>query len=317
MALLEVKNLKTYFFTKEGVVKAVDGNSFSLEKGEILGIVGESGAGKSITGFSILNLIDKPGKIVEGEIIFEGRDLTKLNEAAFEKIRGNDIAMVFQDPETSLNPVITIGKQLMETMLYHNQSLSGEEAYNASVKMLNQVGLPSAEKRMQSYPHELSGGMKQRVVIAIALLNDPKLLIADEPTTALDVTTQAQILFLMKKLSSDLGSALIFITHDIAVVSQLCDKIAVMYAGRIVEYGSRDDIIFDPKHPYTKGLISCLPTLNDHQKRLHQISGIMPSLLHLPSGCYFKDRCELADGTCDIYPKKQILGERILFCHKV
>ena len=317
MAVLEVKNLKTYFFTKEGVVKAVDGNSFSLEKGEILGIVGESGAGKSITGFSILNLIDKPGKIVDGEIIFEGKDLTKLSNTEFEKIRGNEIAMIFQDPETSLNPVITIGTQLMETMLYHNGSLSEKEAYSASIEMLKQVGLPSAEKRMQSYPHELSGGMKQRVVIAIALLNNPALLIADEPTTALDVTIQAQILYLMKKLSNNFGSSLIFITHDIAVVSQLCDKIAVMYAGRIVEYGSKDEIIFDPKHPYTKGLISCLPTLDNHQKRLHQIPGVMPSLLHLPSGCYFKDRCEFADETCDVYPQKQILGERIVFCHKV
>ncbi len=317
MALLEVKNLKTYFFTKEGVVKAVDGNSFSLEKGEILGIVGESGAGKSITAFSILNLIDKPGKIIEGEIIFEGKDLTKLNEEAFEKIRGKEITMVFQDPETSLNPVITIGTQLMETMLYHNESISDKEAYRASIEMLQQVGLPSAEKRMRSYPHELSGGMKQRVVIAIALLNKPKLLIADEPTTALDVTIQAQILYLMKKLSNDLGSSLIFITHDIAVVSQLCDKIAVMYAGKIVEYGSKDEIIFDPKHPYTKALISCLPTLDDHQKKLYQIPGIMPSLLHLPTGCYFKDRCELSDEECNIYPEKQILGERVVFCHKV
>jgi len=317
MPLLEVKNLKTYFFTKEGVVKAVDGNSFSLEKGEILGIVGESGAGKSITGFSILNLIDKPGKIVEGEIIFEGRDLTKLNEAAFEKIRGDDIAMVFQDPETSLNPVITIGEQLMETMLYHNENITEQEAYRASIKMLKHVGLPSAEKRMQSYPHALSGGMKQRVVIAIALLNNPKLLIADEPTTALDVTIQAQILYLMKKLSSDLESSLIFITHDIAVVSQLCDKIAVMYAGRIVEYGSKDEIIFDPKHPYTKGLLACLPTRDDHQERLYQIPGVMPSLLHLPSGCYFKDRCEFSDDACNIYPEKKILGERIVFCCKV
>jgi peptide/nickel transport system ATP-binding protein len=178
--------------------------------------------------------------------------------------------------------------------------------------------LPSAEKRMHSYPHELSGGMKQSVVIAIALLNNPKLLIADEPTTALDVTIQAQILYLMKKLSSDFGSSLIFITHDIAVVSQLCDKIAVMYAGRIIEYGSKDEIIFDPKHPYTKGLIACLPTLeNNNKKRLYQIPGVMPSLLNLPTGCYFKERCELADEECNVYPEKQVLGERVLFCHKV
>ncbi len=317
MALLEVKNLKTYFFTKNGVIKAVDGSNFSIEKGEILGIVGESGAGKSITAFSILNLIDKPGKIVEGEIIFEGKDLTKLNEEEFEKIRGDKIAMIFQDPETSLNPVITIGEQLIEIIIYHNKLISKEEAYQASIEMLEQVGLPSAKKRMQSYPHELSGGMKQRVVIAIALLNNPKLLIADEPTTALDVTIQSQILYLMKKLSHDLDSSLIFITHDIAVVSQLCDNVAVMYAGRIVEYGTKDEIIFDPKHPYTKGLIACLPTLNDHQKELHQIPGVMPSLLHLPTGCYFKDRCELADEACNIYPEKQILGKRIVFCHKV
>ena len=317
MALLEVNNLKTYFFTKEGVVKAVDGNSFSIEKGEILGIVGESGAGKSVTGFSILNLLDPPGKIVEGEIIFEGKDLTKMNEETFEKIRGDKIAMVFQDPQTSLNPVMTIGRQLMETMLYHNNSLSREEVYHASVAMFKRGELPSAEKRMESYPHQLSGGMKQRVVIAIALLNNPKLLIADEPTTALDVTIQAQILYLMKKLSSDFGSSLIFITHDIAVVSQLCDKIAVMYAGRIVEYGSKDEIIFDPKHPYTKGLIACLPTLNDNRERLYQIPGVMPSLLNLPKGCYFKERCEFADETCDVYPQKQIIGERVVYCHKI
>ncbi|MEA3419467.1 MAG: ABC transporter ATP-binding protein [Campylobacterota bacterium] len=317
MALLEVNNLKTYFFTREGVVKAVDGNSFSLEKGEILGIVGESGAGKSVTGFSILNLIDEPGKIVGGEIIFEGKDLTKISEEVFEKIRGDEIATVFQDPETSLNPVITIGEQLMETMLYHQKSLSKEDAYRTSVEMLKRVGLPSAEKRMESYPYQLSGGMKQRVVIAIALLNNPKLLIADEPTTALDVTIQAQILYLMKKLSSDFGSSLIFISHDIAVISQLCDKIAVMYAGRIVEYGSKEEIILDPKHPYTKGLIACLPTLDDHKERLYQIPGIMPSLLNLPTCCYFKERCELADEECDVYPQKQIIGERIVFCHKV
>ena len=315
--LLEVKNLKTHFFTKNGVVKAVDGISFSINKGEIIGIVGESGAGKSITGFSILNIIDKPGKIVEGEIIFDGEDLVQKNEKELEKIRGNKIAMIFQDPQTSLNPVINIGVQLMETILYHNKKTTKKEAFNACVDILKLVGLPSAEKRMNSYPHQLSGGMKQRIVIAMALLNNPKLLIADEPTTALDVTIQAQILYLMKKLSSDFNSSLILITHDIAVVSQLCDKIAVMYAGHIVEYGKKEDIIFNPKHPYTKGLIDCLPKLDDDTKRLYQIPGIMPSFLNLPSGCYFKNRCEYADKECDIYPPKQEIDGRSIFCHKV
>ena len=317
MALLEVKNLKTHFFTRNGVVKSVDGISFSIEKGKILGIVGESGAGKSITGFSIINLIDKPGKIVDGEILFDGRDLVKLPEKELQSIRGNEIAMIFQDPQTSLNPVISIGEQLMEAILYHRKNVSKKEAWDECVEILKRVGLPAAEKRMTSYPHQLSGGMKQRVVIAMALLNNPKLLIADEPTTALDVTIQAQILYLMKKLSLDFGSSLILITHDIAVVSQLCDDIAVMYAGRIVEYGSKEEIIFDPKHPYTKGLIACLPKLNDDKKRLYQIPGIMPSLLNLPKGCYFKNRCELADSECDTYPDKKVFGKRIVFCHKV
>ncbi len=317
MALLEVKNLKTHFFTRNGVVKSVDGISFSIEKGKILGIVGESGAGKSITGFSIINLIDKPGKIVSGEIIFDGKDLVKLPEKELQNIRGNDIAMIFQDPQTSLNPVISIGEQLMEAILYHRKNVTKKEAWDECVEILKRVGLPAAEKRMTSYPHQLSGGMKQRVVIAMALLNNPKLLIADEPTTALDVTIQAQILYLMKKLSLDFGSSLILITHDIAVVSQLCDDIAVMYAGRIVEYGSKEEIIFDPKHPYTKGLIACLPKLNDEKKRLYQIPGVMPSLLNLPKGCYFKNRCELADSECDTYPDKKVFGKRIVFCHKV
>ncbi len=317
MALLEVKNLKTHFFTRQGVIKSVDGTSFSIEKGEILGIVGESGAGKSITGFSILGLIDAPGKIVEGEISFDGRDLVKLSENELQKIRGDEIAMIFQDPQTSLNPVISIGEQLMEAILYHNKGVSKKEAYNSCVEILKTVGLPAAAKRMNSYPHQLSGGMKQRVVIAMALLNNPKLLIADEPTTALDVTIQAQILYLMKKLSKDFHSALILITHDIAVVSQLCDHIAVMYAGRIVEYGKKEDIIFNPLHPYTKGLIECLPKLNDDKKRLYQIPGIMPSLLNLPEGCYFKNRCEFADEQCDVYPPRQEINKRIVFCHKI
>ena len=317
MALLEINNLKTHFFTRNGVVKSVDGISLSIEKGEILGIVGESGAGKSITGFSILGLIDKPGKIVEGEILFDGEDLVTKSPKELQKIRGDKIAMIFQDPQTSLNPVIPIGEQLMEAILYHNKKASKKDAYEASVKILKLVGLPSAEKRMQSYPHQLSGGMKQRVVIAMALLNNPKLLIADEPTTALDVTIQAQILYLMKKLSSDFESSLILITHDIAVVSQLCDKIAVMYAGRIVEYGKKEDVIFNPQHPYTKGLIACLPKLNDDKERLYQIPGIMPSLLALPQGCYFKDRCELANSQCDMYPPRQEKDGRIVFCHQV
>lgn len=315
--LLEVKDLKTHFFTRKGVVKSVDGISFSIKEGEILGIVGESGAGKSITGFSILGLIDKPGKIVEGSIIFDGIDLVKMSQKDLRKIRGDKISMIFQDPQTSLNPVIPIGKQMMEAILYHKKNISKKQAYENSVKILELVGLPAAEKRMQSYPHELSGGMKQRIVIAIALLNNPKLLIADEPTTALDVTIQAQILYLMKQLSKDFGSSLILITHDIAVVSQLCDKIAVMYAGRIVEYGSKEDIIFSPKHPYTKGLIECLPKLDDTKDRLYQIPGIMPSLLNLPQGCYFKNRCEYADEECETYPLLKEINTRKIFCHKI
>ncbi len=317
MALLEVNNLNTHFFTRNGVIKAVDGISFSLEKGEILGIVGESGAGKSITGFSMLGLIDKPGMIVDGEIIFDDEDLVKKSEEELQKIRGNKIAMIFQDPQTSLNPVISIGDQLVEAVVYHNKDVSKKDALNTCIDILKLVGLPAPEKRVKSYPHELSGGMKQRVVIAMALLNNPKLLIADEPTTALDVTIQAQILYLIKKLSLDFESSLILITHDIAVVSQLCDKIAVMYAGRIVEYGKKKDIIFNPQHPYTKGLIECLPKLDDDKSRLYQIPGIMPSLLALPKGCYFKDRCEYADEECDVYPLQREIKGRRIFCHKV
>lgn len=317
MALLELRDLQTHFFTRNGVVKSVDGIGFSLEKGEILGIVGESGAGKSITGFSILRLIDDPGRIVGGSVVFDGIDLLELGEEELEQIRGNEISMIFQDPQTSLNPVITIGEQMMETILFHNKQVSKKQARDTCLNILNRVGLPAAEKRMKSYPHQLSGGMKQRVVIAMALLNNPKLLIADEPTTALDVSIQAQILYLMKKLSRDFDSSLILITHDIAVVSQLCDTIAVMYAGRIVEYGRKEDIIFTPMHPYTKGLVECLPKLNQDKERLYQIPGIMPSLLNLPEGCYFKDRCTLADDECNTYPAKKQIGQRIIWCHKI
>jgi len=315
--MLRVENLKTYFDTRKGLVKAVDGISFSINKGEILGIVGESGAGKSITGFSLINLIDSPGEIIAGKILFDGRDLTQLNEDELSKIRGGEISMIFQDPQMSLNPVITIGKQLIETVTYHNPETSKQDAYKKAVEMLELVGMPAPEKRMASFPHQLSGGMKQRVVIAMALINSPKLLVADEPTTALDVTIQAQILYLMKKLTQEFGSSLVLITHDIGVVAQMCDKIVVMYAGRIVEYGSSQDVLYNPKHPYTKGLIHCLPKLNETKKRLYQIPGVMPSLLHLPEGCYFSDRCPYADDACKVYPETITLEGRLVSCHKV
>lgn len=315
--MLRVENLKTYFDTRKGLVKAVDGISFSINKGEILGIVGESGAGKSITGFSLINLIDSPGEIVEGSVLFDGRDLTQLSEDELSKIRGGEISMIFQDPQMSLNPVITIGKQLIETVTHHNSETSKQDAYKKSVEMLELVGMPAPEKRMASFPHQLSGGMKQRIVIAMALINSPKLLVADEPTTALDVTIQAQILYLMKKLTREFGSSLVLITHDIGVVAQMCDKIVVMYAGRIVEYGNSQHVLYNPKHPYTKGLIQCLPKLNETKDRLYQIPGVMPSLLHLPEGCYFRDRCPSADEECKVYPETITLEGRLVSCHKV
>lgn len=315
--LLEVKNLKTHFFTRKGVVKAVDDVSFELKPGEIMGLVGESGAGKSITGFSIINLIDSPGKIVNGEINFQGTNILDLSEDEMNEIRGNDMSMIFQDPQTSLNPVLTIERQLVETIAYHNKDLSKEEMKKRAIEMLYKVGIPSPEKRIGNYPHQFSGGMKQRIVISMALINNPKLLIADEPTTALDVTIQAQILFLMKKLCHDFNSSLILITHDIGVVAQVCDKVAVMYAGKIVEYGSKKDILYNPKHPYTKGLIECLPKLNEEKKKLYQIKGIMPSLLSLPEGCYFRDRCPYADDECAVYPENKNIEGRIVSCHKI
>lgn len=315
--MLRVENLKTYFDTRKGLIKAVDDISFSIDKGEILGIVGESGAGKSITGFSLINLIDSPGEIVGGKVLFDGRDLTQLPEDELSMIRGGDISMIFQDPQTSLNPVISIGKQLIETVLQHNTKMTRGDAFERSVEMLQHVGIPAPEKRMASFPHQLSGGMKQRVVIAMALINSPKLLIADEPTTALDVTIQAQILYLMKKLAREYGSSLVLITHDIGVVAQMCDKIAVMYAGRIVEYGSSKDVLYNPQHPYTQGLIQCLPKLNAEKQRLYQIPGVMPSLLALPEGCYFSDRCPYADEECLAYPPTKTVESRLVSCHKV
>ncbi len=317
MELLRVDGLQTHFFTRKGVVRAVDGISFGLKRGEILGLVGESGAGKSITGFSIIRLIDPPGRIVNGKILLEGRNLLQLDAATMDAIRGDHISMIFQDPQTSLNPVLSIGRQLTETICYHRQDVSGKEAQARSVEMLRQVGIASPLKRLRSYPHQLSGGMQQRMVIAMALINNPKLLIADEPTTALDVTIQAQILMLMKKLCEQYDSSLVLITHDISVVAQMCHRVAVMYAGRIVEYGEKSDILYHPLHPYTRGLIACLPKLNETRDRLYQIPGVMPSLLDLPAGCYFRNRCPDAGDNCLEYPELRWINGRHVACHRV
>ncbi len=317
MQLLRVEDLHTHFFTRKGIVKAVDGVSFDLDRGEILGLVGESGAGKSITGFSIINLIDPPGRIVSGHVVLEGRNILEMTASEIDAIRGDSVSMIFQDPQTSLNPVLTIGRQLQETIRYHNRKVGEREAVERSIEILRQVGIPSPEKRIRGYPHQLSGGMKQRVVIAMALINRPKLLIADEPTTALDVTIQAQILLLMKNLCDQYDSSLILITHDISVVAQMCRRVAVMYAGRMVEYGDKRDILYDPRHPYTRGLIACLPKLNETRQRLYQIPGVMPSLLELPRGCYFRDRCPEADGDCRVYPPLKQVNGRYVACHRV
>jgi oligopeptide/dipeptide ABC transporter ATP-binding protein len=299
------------------VVKAVDGVSLKAEAGQIFGIVGESGAGKSITGFSIIRLIDPPGKIESGRINLAGRDIMGLNRSQLRQLRGSEAAMIFQDPQTSLNPVLTIRRQMFETLSYHKPELSKAQLLDRSLEVLNEVGLPAPVERLNTYPHQLSGGMKQRIVIAMALLNNPRLLIADEPTTALDVTIQAQILMLMNRLCREHGSALILITHDIGVVAQMCDLVAVMYGGRIVEYGTKAQVLFDPLHPYTRGLIECLPKLNESRRRLIQIEGIMPNLLALPEGCYFSNRCKAAGPDCRIYPEEREIDGRRVSCHRI
>ena len=316
-SVLTVQDLKTYFHTKKGVVKAVDGVSFALEKGQIFGIVGESGAGKSITGFSLIRLIDPPGRIESGKIVLNGRDIRALSRSELRKLRGDEAAMIFQDPQTSLNPVLSVKRQMFETLSYHNPGLSKAALHARSLDKLKEVGLPAPEERLNSYPHQLSGGMKQRIVIAMALLNDPQLLIADEPTTALDVTIQAQILLLMKRLCAEHGSALVLITHDIGVVAQMCDRVAVMYAGRVVESGTKEDVLYSPMHPYTKGLIRCLPKLGQDQGRLTQIQGVMPSLLNLPQGCHFRTRCPEAGEDCLVYPEERVINQRRVSCHRI
>jgi oligopeptide/dipeptide ABC transporter ATP-binding protein len=301
LMLLEVRNLKTGFKTDDGAFLAVDDISFQLEKGKTLGIVGESGCGKSVTSLSIMRLIpNPPGKILGGEILFNGKDLLKISEEEMRKIRGNDIAMIFQEPMTSLNPVFTIGNQIGEAIALHQKNLNRQQVRAKTIEMLQLVNIPEAEKRVDDYPHQLSGGMRQRVMIAMALSCNPKLLIADEPTTALDVTIQAQILDLVRKLQREFAASMILITHDLGVVAETCDDVAVMYAGRIIEYGSVEDIFYRPKHRYTKGLLDSIPHFETGHKRdrLQTIKGLVPSLMNLPKGCRFQDRCHAAQADC-------------------
>ncbi len=290
--LLEVKNLKTQFKSKDGVVKAVDDVSFYLNRGETLGVVGESGSGKSVTAMSILRLVQHPGKIVGGEILFEGRDLLKLDEKEMRKVRGKEISMIFQDPMTSLNPVLTIGRQLSEPLITH-MGLTKVQALKESVDLIKMVGIPNAAERVKSYPHHFSGGMRQRVMIAMSLACRPKLVIADEPTTALDVTIQAQILELLEKLQAETGTSVLLITHALGVVAGMADRINVMYAGHIVETASSDELFENPRHPYTMGLLKSIPRLDEARRgRLQPIQGSPPDLLDLPTGCPFVSRCE-------------------------
>jgi peptide/nickel transport system ATP-binding protein len=297
--LLSVRNLHTRFHTFAGTVNAVSGVDLELARGEIMGLVGESGGGKSVVGFSILGLIDPPGRIEEGSILLEGRELRGMDEAALRKIRGREVAMIFQDPMTSLNPVHTIGRQMDEMLRLHTD-LDAAARRARCARMLAEVGIPEPASRLRQYPHQFSGGMRQRVVIAIALLAEPKLIVADEPTTALDVTIQAQILRLMRARVRERGTALILITHDLAVVGNVVDRITVLYAGRVVEQGPRDAVLRAPRHPYTKGLIGSIPSLRTRKPRLDQIPGTVPDVRALPSGCAFRDRCPRARDRCAV-----------------
>lgn len=301
MALLEVKNLVTEFHTSAGVLKALDNVSFKLERGKILGIVGESGSGKSVTAYSLMNLVDTPGRIASGEIIFNGEDIRQVSAKKWGQLRGNRIAMVFQDPMMSLNPVMKIGAQLAETVTIHKK-LGNKAVEELVYEALKRVGIPAPRERMKVYPHELSGGMRQRVAIANAIINKPDIIIADEPTTALDVTIQAQILYEMKQLVRESGTALIWITHDISVIKDLADELCVMYAGKVIERGPVADVIHRPIHPYTKGLIDSLPHADSKGKRLHSIPGSAPPLFSLPSGCAFSPRCAHATKECNVVP---------------
>ena len=301
-AVLEVRDLRTHFFTRAGVVPAVDGVSLSVARGEVLGLVGESGSGKSVTGFSIMGLVDAPGRIVSGSIRLGGEELVGRSEADWRSIRGNRVAMIFQDPMMTLNPVLRVDTQMIEAVTAHER-VSRRAAKARARDALAAVGIPSPEERLDAYPHQFSGGMRQRVAIAIALLNGPELVVADEPTTALDVTIQAQILFEVQKLAAETGTALVWITHDLAVVGGLADRLAVMYAGRIVETGDTDAVLDAPRHPYTVGLIGSVPSRNRRGRPLDQIPGMTPSMTNLPPGCAFAPRCPRATDACDARPE--------------
>lgn len=302
MTVLSVENLQTHFFTRGGVVKAVDGVDFHLNRGEVMGLVGESGSGKSVTGFSVLGLVDAPGRVVGGSIRFHGDELVGKPEDELRGLRGGKIAMIFQDPMMTLNPVLRIDTQMIEAINAH-EKISKREAWERARDGLGAVGIPSPEERLRAYPHQLSGGMRQRVAIAIAFLNNPDLIVADEPTTALDVTIQAQIIHVAQKMCRDRGAAMIWITHDLAVVAGLANRISVMYAGRVVEQGDTDDVIDNPRHPYTVGLLGSVPSANRRGEPLTQIPGMTPNMLNLPRGCAFQARCSRATEACHVAPE--------------
>ena len=316
--LLQVKNLSTYFYTDEGVVYALDDVSFDLGRGEALGIVGESGCGKSVTALSIIRLVQSPpGKIVAGEVLLDGEDLLKKSKAEMRHIRGEKVSMIFQEPMTALNPVFTVGRQIMESILIH-QHKTKKEAREQAIEMLRLVGIPAPEKRIDDYPHQMSGGMRQRVMIAIALCCNPQLLICDEPTTALDVTIQAQILELIRDIRERLGTSVILITHDLGVVAQVTDKVIIMYAGKVMEYGTVRQIFTDPLHPYTAALMRSIPVIGKKTERLNVIRGMVPSLSKRPEGCLFHPRCDEACDLCrTVRPElTDMPGGRQVRCHK-
>ena len=315
--LLEVRDLRTYFFTQDGVVKAVDGVSYDLQEGETLGLVGESGCGKSVSALSLMRLVqDPPGRVVDGEVVFEGRDLLQLSEDEMRGIRGNRIAMIFQEPMTSLNPVLTIGRQLSEALELH-MDMDGAAARKRSIELLQMVGIPEAERRIDDYPHQFSGGMRQRVMIAMGMSCNPRLLLADEPTTALDVTIQAQVLEIVKRLCSEMGTAVILITHNLGVVARYADRVNVMYAGKVIERAESAELYAHPAHPYTIGLLNSIPRLDEELKeKLDPIEGLPPDLVNLPPGCPFMPRCRFAQSKCgeEYPPFAQVAPNHMVAC---